>query len=121
MHQAAARYWNEIAESQPLKTEWAQQMFPLPQEDMDLALANEEKRLLRETNNPVVASAYLKIMPLLWENEAISNFLRDNPNLRVAMPEIVSISEAILIARKDFQLTTPEMKKLAEMLRKKPT
>jgi hypothetical protein len=28
MHQAAARYWNEIAESQPLKTEWAQQLGP---------------------------------------------------------------------------------------------
>jgi hypothetical protein len=26
------------------------------------------------------------------------------------MPEIVSIAEAILIAKKDFQLTTPEMK-----------
>ena len=84
MHQAAARYWNEIAETQPLKTEWAQQMFPLLQEDMDLALENEEKRLFRETNNPRVASAYLKIMPLLWENRAISNYLKDNPSLRGA-------------------------------------
>jgi len=121
MHQAAARYWNEIAKSQPLKTEWAQQMFPLPQEDMDLALENEENRLFRETNNPILVCAYLKIMPLLWENVAISNYLEDNPSLRVAIPPIESIPEAILIARKDFHLTTRELMKLGEMLKELPT
>lgn len=121
MHQAAARYWNQIAESQPLKTEWAQQMFPLPQEDMDLALENEEKRLLRETNNPVLVSAYLKIMPLLWENAAISNYLKDNPRLRIAMPPLQSIPEALMVASRDFQLTMRELMKLGEMLKELPT
>jgi hypothetical protein len=121
MHQAAARYWNEIAETQPLKTEWAQQMFPLPQEDMDLALENEEKRLMRETSNPVLAAAYLKIMPLLWENAAISDYLKENPSLKAAIPPIENIAEAIMMARKDFRLTTPELTKLKEMLEKPPT
>lgn len=121
MHQAAARYWNAIAESQPLKTEWAQQMFPLPQEDMDLAVENEEKRLMRETSDPVLASAYLKIMPLLWESAAISNYLKGNPSLRAAIPPIESITEAIMIAKKDFRLTTRELMKLAEMLKEPPT
>ena len=121
LHQAATRYWNEIAESQPLKTEWAQQMFPLPQEDMDLALEKEEARLTRETSNPVLASAYLKIMPLLWENRAISNFLKDNPSLRIAMPPLESVSEALMVARMDFQLTTRELMKLGEMLKEPPT
>lgn len=120
MHQAAARYWNAIAESQPLKTEWAQQMFPLPQEDMDLALENEEKRLMRETSNPVLASAYLKIMPLLWESAAISSYLKDEPNLRAAIPPIESIAEAVMIASKDFHLTKGELVKLAEMLKEPP-
>jgi len=83
MHQAAARYWNEIATSQPLKTEWAQQMFPLLQEDMDLALENDHR--------------------------AISNYLLDNPSLRGAIPPIETIAEAIMIARKDFRLTTREL------------
>lgn len=121
MHQAAARYWNAIAESQPLKTEWAQQMFPLPQEDMDLALENEEKRLMRETSNPVLASAYLKIMPLLWESAAISSYLKDEPSLRAAIPPIESVAEAIMIAGKDFRLTKGELVRLAEMLKEPPT
>lgn len=121
MHQAAARYWNAIADSQSLKTEWARQIFPLPQEDMNLALENEEKRLIRETSNPVLASAYLKVMPLLWESAAISNYLKDNPGLRAAMPPIESIAEAIIMARNDFRLTSRELMKLAEMLKEPPT
>ena len=121
MHQAAATYWNQIAEQQPLATAWAEQMFPLPQERLDVALDREEKRLTRETNDPVLASAYLKIMPLLWERTAISNFLLANPTLRIAMPPQESVSEALITARKDFRLTTPQMSKLSEMLKRKPT
>lgn len=121
MHQAAAKYWNEIAKSQSLKTEWARQMFPLPQEDMNLALENEEKRLTQETSSPVLASAYLKIMPLLWENEAISSYLENVPNLRAAILPIKSDAEAITVASVDFQLTKAELGKLAEMLKEPPT
>lgn len=120
MQQAAAKYWNEIAESQLLRTEWAQQMFPLPQEDMDLAMENEEKRLIRETSNPVLASAYLKIMPLLWESAAISSYLKENPSLRAAIPPIESIAEATMIASMDFRLAKRELVQLAEMLKDPP-
>ncbi|MHC2371303.1 hypothetical protein ACVIQT_005951 [Bradyrhizobium diazoefficiens] len=121
MHQVAARYWNAIAEKQSLKTEWARQLFPLPQDDMDLALENEEKRLVRETGNHGLASAYLKFMPLLWENIAISNYLKDAPHLQAAIAPIESIAEAIVMAGKDFRLTSQELMKLAEMLKVPPT
>jgi hypothetical protein len=112
MHQAAARYWNDIA---------ARQLFPLPQEDMDLALENEEQRLVRETGNPILASAYLKVMPLLWENTAISNYLKDAPSLQRAIVPIESIAEAIVMVRDDFRLTSQELMQLAEMLKVPPT
>lgn len=121
MHQAAATYWNQVAESQRLATPWAKQMFPLPQEELDDALAAEEKRLTLETNDPVVASAYLKLMPLLWERTAISNFLLANPSMRVAMPPIESLSEAVTMARRDFRLTTAQLTRLSAMLKKMPT
>lgn len=122
MHQAAATYWNQIAESQPLATAWAQQMFPLPQAELDLALEREENRLVsQEGADPVVAAAYLKVMPLLWERTAISNFLLANPSLRVAMPPQESLTEAMLTARKDFRLNVPQLNKLSRMLEKKPT
>lgn len=121
MHQAAARYWNEIAATQPLKTEWAQQMFPLPQEQLNAALDREEQRLTRETNDPQLASVYLKIMPLLWENEAISKFLNANPSLTIAMPPLQSLSEALMVAAKDSSLTNAQMAKLKKLLSVQPT
>lgn len=121
MHQAAAKYWNLIAETQPLATEWAQQMFPLPQSEMDLALDREEQRLLAEGVEPVVAAAYLKLMPLLWERTAISSFLRENPELRAAMPPLESLSEALRVAAMDFQMTGSRLKRLQQLLQKKPT
>ena len=121
MHQAAARYWNEIAQTQHLKTEWAQQMFPLPQKELDAALELEEERLTRQSNDRQVASAYLKIMPMLWENEAISKFLNANPSLMNAMTPVQSLHEALMVARKDFRLTNGQMTKLKQMLSATPT
>ncbi|CAN7310879.1 hypothetical protein LJR220_001637 [Bradyrhizobium sp. LjRoot220] len=120
MHQAAARYWNEIAESQLLVTDWARQIFALPQSEMDVALNREEERLSKETCDPVLVAAYLKVMPLLWERQAIANFLVENPSLRAAMPPIEGASEALLIANKDFRLSALQTKKLAEMLENEP-
>jgi hypothetical protein len=53
--------------------------------------------------------------------KAISNFLLDNPSLRVAMPPQESMAEAIMTARMDFQLTMFQMRELTKLLRKKPT
>ena len=96
-------------------------MFPLPQSELDRALEREEARLTRESNDPQVASAYLKIMPLLWENEAISKFLNANPSLTTAMPPLQSLSEALMVARKDFRLTNGQMMKLKTLLSAQPT
>ena len=121
MHQAAAKYWNQIAETQTLVTEWAQQMFPLPQGQMDKALAREETRLAREAGGDrVVASAYLKTAPLLWERTAISNYLQENPEQRAALPPLESLSEALRVAASDFQMTESQLSTLSKLLRKKP-
>jgi hypothetical protein len=120
MHQAAALYWNLIAQQQPLATEWARRIFPLRQEQMDLALEWEDRKMASLDVSSAVAAAYIKVMPLLWERKAISNFLLDNPTLRIAMPPQESVAEAVWTARLDYQMTTPELKKLAKLFRKKP-
>lgn len=121
MHQAAATYWNQIAEQQPLQTKWAQLMFPLPQDLLDKALDREERRLAKEAGDPALAAAYLKIMPLLWESKAISNFLLDNPNMRSALPPQESVSEALTTVSNDFRLTVSQQTKLRQMLETPPT
>jgi hypothetical protein len=121
MHQAAAKYWNQIAETQPLATPWAQQMFPLPQTEMDLALQMEESRLVKQCGDRVVVAAYLALMPLLWERTAISNYLLENPELQAAMPPLESLSEALRVAAMDYPMTGSRLKKLQLLLEKKPT
>ena len=116
MHQVAATIWNQIAEQQPLATGWAQQMFPLPEDDLDRALEREEARL----GGGAVAAAYLRLMPLLWERTAILNFLSENPSLLAALPTPESPAEALQMARADFSLTPNEQKLLLEMLKKRP-
>lgn len=120
MHQVSAEIWNRIAETQPLATEWAQQMFPLPANELDRALEREEKRIAKGAS-PEVAAAYLKVMPLLWERAAISSFLQGQPNLRHALPTLEDASEAVLMAARDFQLTEQQKRKLYGLLQQQPT
>ena len=120
MYQAHAIIWNQIAEQQTLLTDWAKQMFPLPEDQMALALEREERRLLDEGVGAAVVGAYLKVMPLLWEKVAISNFLKDNPEIGGAIPPIETASEAVLMAARDFSLTIPMKKRLLALLKIEP-
>jgi hypothetical protein len=119
MHQVSAAIWNRIAETQTLATEWAQQMFPLPEKDLDLALEREEGRLAAQAG-PHVAVAYLRVMPLLWEREAISRFLQEEPNLRHALPVLEDASEAVMVASRDSHLTASEKRRLHSLLQERP-
>ena len=38
MYSVATPIWNKIANTQPLKTDWAKRMFPLEEEQMSSAL-----------------------------------------------------------------------------------
>ena len=119
MYSVAAPIWNEIAEQQDLATDWAKQMFSLPQEDLDLALEREEARLTPQVG-AMLAAVYLKIMPLLRERRAIMDFLKDNPNYRHALPEILDVGEAIMVANKDSHLSAQEQRQLRQLLLVKP-
>ena len=119
MHQVAIPVWNEIGETVPLKTDWAKQMFPLPEDQMLEALDKETRRLQR-TDKPMVVAAYLMVMPLLWESEAIAQYKAEHPELMGALPEVADAGEAVLLASKDFPLTASDQKRLEKLLRTPP-
>lgn len=120
MHQAPAAIWNQIAETQTLATTWAEQMFPLPPEDLDLALQAEEERLTEQAGSAKVAAAYLTVMPLVWEREAIAAFQAEN-GMQASLPMIETAQEAVIVASKDFPMTQAEQKILHGMLQTAPT
>lgn len=121
MYQIAARVWNQIAETQPLQTEWAQQMFPLPQDELNKALDLEADRVAAEVGGDrQVALAYLSVMPLLWERKAISRFLTENASLIQALPPIETVPEAVNAASMDRPLTSTQQNRLATLLQVLP-
>ena len=120
MYQAPARVWNEIARTQTLKTAWAKRMFPLDSETMAEWLDEELDRIAATGPSKALVASYLKIMPLLWENEAIAEFVTTNPDLIPALPSVESVKEAVLIATMDYRMDEAEQEELADLLNQKP-
>ena len=111
----AAPIWNEIAQTQPLKTEWARKAFVLD----GLAMAELEDRewkTIKAKSDSETAAALTDMKPLLLENVAIAKFTQEHPELRQALPEVASISEALILASQDYQLSRMQQAKLRGLL-----
>ena len=116
----AAPIWNQIAEMQELKTAWAKKAFALDGEAM-AALEDQEYKEAKSRFGQAVAASYLDLKPLLLENVAISKFTQEQPNYRQALPEIVSIAEAVIVASQDRPLNPMQQKQLASLLQAQMT
>ena len=115
MFQAPAPIWNQIAETQDLRTEWAQKMFPLPQDLMDEEIQAEVDRITQETGSPIVAAAYLVVMPLLWESQAIAAFNAQYGPMP-SLPPVENVDDAMAIAVGDYPLDQQEKATLRALL-----
>lgn len=113
----ASEIWNQIAETQELQTKWAQKAFRLDSDQM-IELEDKEYGELKAKHGQEVAAALLDVKPLLLENVAISRFIRSrgHPGLRNALPELVTISEALMVAAMDRPLTEAQQEQLAVLL-----
>ena len=119
MHQAPAAVWNQIAEMGPLRTGWAEQMFPLPDESLNLALENEATRVAELLGSQVAAAAYLVVMPMLWEAKAIRHWqAAAGPNPAVFPLE--TVDQALQVAQGDHLLTPAEVQAIRELLLVEP-
>jgi hypothetical protein len=98
-------------------------MFRANQKQADSYEAKLVKEMARELGPMIKTeispenffSQIWEVMPLLLENEAISRYVqaKNSPELRQALPEILSTAEAIRVIRTDHP-STPE-KDLKEM------
>ena len=114
----ATPIWNEIARTQTLKTEWARKAFALNDQEMS-ELENREYQELKPRVGQTVAAAFSDLKPLLLENQAISRYIQaqGDPALRQALPEVVSIAEAIAIASMDRPLSPSQQTSLQNLLK----
>ncbi|MBF0302239.1 MAG: hypothetical protein HQK73_04305 [Desulfamplus sp.] len=117
----ATPIWNEIAKTQELKTDWAKKAFKMSEEEMTELVNKEYLELKKEGVEMTVIKAVLDMKPLLLENEAISRHIvqTENLQLRAALPEVVTIAEAVRLASRDLNgfLTENQKKKIIRLLR----
>ncbi len=116
MTQVAASVWNQIAESQNLLSPAAKISFKLNPEQLDhqnhiwLNLLEDQKAPEK------VALCLPTYLPLLAEHRAINQFVSQHPQLRNALPEVLSVEEAVELAKVDHRLTPTEQESLAKIL-----
>lgn len=120
MFNQPAPVWNLIAETQPIRTGWAQLMFPLDPERLEKAIDREHERLTKEMGSDKLATAYLAVMPLLWEAPAIRAFKDSGHYLSDGIVPLETVQQAVIAASRDYGLTMAEQESLDKKLRMLP-
>lgn len=116
MYQTPQPIWNEIAQTQRIKTPLWAAIFSAP--DPVQALAPLQDELAAAGADARTARAFLLVAPLLQENLAISRFIESTgrTSLRSSMPEIETVSEAMILASREFSLKPSQQTKLKNLL-----
>lgn len=78
---------------------------------------DREYKTLKRLADPEVAMAFQDMKPLLLERRAISQFTQEHPQFRPTLPEIASVSEAVIYASMDRPLNQTQQKALTRLLR----
>ena len=121
MLQTTAKVWNEIAKTQSLETRWARRIFSIPESQMDETIRLEKSRFVETQNvSPTIAEAYLKVMPLLWENEAIEAFLEHNPEAEIILTSIPHRDYAMKVVNLEYDLDEQQQSLLSKLLSESP-
>jgi hypothetical protein len=89
-------------------------------EDLTKALDHMGTTLEKQGADARVIRSYLLTAPLLVENEAISTYMEEENrfSLRSSMPELTTVSEAVLLASMEYRLTASQQEQLAMLLHK---
>jgi phosphohistidine swiveling domain-containing protein len=116
MNQVAASIWNRIAELTPPRTTYGRRYFRLPENELTRAKELEAQELLRKGFDPTTVGAFQEVAPLIAEPEAISNFARTVPSIREALPEILSIPEAVQMQSRSHRLNPTQRQRLTGLL-----
>lgn len=107
-------FWNRIAKTEMLESEFGRTMFSLDEEKMEEALGRASRSLRSLGLNPEVSRAFLEIAPLLKEHNAITRC-----RLKYgwsSMPEIQTVDEAMSYLTKEVPGISREQANLARKL-----
>lgn len=117
MDSVAARIWNEIARTQPLRTQWARERFSMNEDQITAQINKDYAAMTSKGMSKTVAAAFLDVFPFLVERNAIMEFLETRPDLSTALLEINSINEAVIVASQDHLMNPLQQRQLQKALR----
>jgi hypothetical protein len=105
---------NQLARTGRMQYPKFESIFKLESEEKaDLELL----KLARKQAGVRLATAWIYSAPLLLENEAIAALVLTNPSLKLLLPEILTVEEAVLVAQADSGLSATLAVQLASKLR----
>lgn len=76
----------------------------LSENAMNHMIDAEIERLEQDGTDPQVALAYVKVAPLLAEKKAIAHYAAKYPEIRSALPEVLSANEAVIFGAQEYAL-----------------
>lgn len=118
MHQIPMTVWNAIAKGQALSAPWSA-LFRMSPDELQGGLEALVDQPIRAMGaDPQTVLAYRMVAPLLIENVAISAYLATSQDrsLRVSLPELHSVGDAVMYASLEYQLTPEQQAKLKKLL-----
>lgn len=121
MLQVPAKVWNEIAETERLRSKAMDLLFRMNDRQMAAQMDAQAKALKEaKKGDALVIGAYLKLGPLLVENEAISRYIErtESSDLRTALPELTTVPETLELAQMEYRLDEKQLSQLQALLSK---
>lgn len=117
MYNAPTEHLNAIAKT-PMRSKAMQTLFALSTEQRKGQQERQAKGLAAQGYDPVVILSYQMTWPLWTENKSISAYIQktQNTDLRMTLPEITSMKEAMLLAQTEWMLSPSQMKQLKQLL-----
>lgn len=93
-------------------------MFSLPTSQLTKEHSKMVQALVAAGTDNKTALAYLTVMPLLLEQEAITDLVDEvgDPELRAVLPDVATLADAIRVGTKEYQLTTDQSNRLMQLL-----
>jgi hypothetical protein len=105
--------WNQIAPMMQSKTLAA--MFSIKnQQEADEAI--DQWAMTAVGKEPDLMMALQTVAPLLLENVAIRQWTDKNPDWKQALPEVLTLGEAITLAQGDYMLNARQTAQLLQQL-----
>lgn len=117
MNHVPTEIWNEIAQTQTLKTDAARLTFPMSPWEMETFVERWEAILDKEQTK--VALALMLVTPLLMEREAIQSYLQQDParsGLMQSLPEVLNPKDAAELARRELSMQPAPTLRVAQLL-----